>query len=78
MAEEIITLLDDPHFKLWVLSPNETEDRFWNQIIENHPEKKEPIENARKILIALDRELVINFPDTEVVNRMLRKILSSK
>ena len=76
MVEEIINLLDDPNFKLWVLSPIETDNKYWNQILQNHPEKKEPIFKARLILEALDKEFEVDFPEQETINKMLRKILS--
>jgi len=78
VVEEIINLLDDPGFKLWVLSPGETDDQFWTQVIQNHPERKEAIFKARIILEALDKEFEVDFPEQESVNSMLRTILSQK
>ena len=76
MVEEIIDLLDDPNFKLWVISPNQIVNEFWNQVIQNHPERNELIYKARLILEALDKEFEVDFPKQETINKMLRKILS--
>ena len=76
MVEEIINLLDDYSFKLWVLSPSRSLDEYRNKILRDNPERKELINKTRRILKALDREFMVDFPDNETINNMLRKILS--
>ena len=78
MAEEIINLLDDQNFKSWILSPNESSDNYWNNILRDNPERSEAVNKAGLILKALDKEFAQDFPDNEVINRMLRKILGPK
>ena len=75
MVEEIINLLDDHHFKMWILSPNESVDAYWNKILKENPERLEAINKSRLILAALDRKFVVDFPDNETVNKMVGKIL---
>lgn len=76
MVEEIINLLEDPNFKIWVRSPNVTYDNYRNIAGKDIPEQKESIQKASLILKALDKEFKGNFPATETVNNMLRKILA--
>jgi len=74
MVEEIIDLLEDPKFKIWIEAPNESMDEYWKNILREFPERKEPIDKARVILEAINREFMFDFPEEEEVNRMLRKI----
>ncbi|WP_221393586.1 hypothetical protein [Dyadobacter sp. NIV53] len=74
MVEEIIDLLEDPNFKIWIESPNEFIDEYWQNILREFPEKKESIDKARAILQAINTEFTFDFPEEEEVNRMLRKI----
>ncbi len=78
MVEEIIELLDNPKFKLWVWSPNKLRDRYWQKILVEDPGKKEAIQKARVILEVLTRKFEVDFPDPAHVSRMLKSILSSK
>lgn len=78
MAEEIIILLDNPHFRLWVLSPSKSGDNYWSKIMAENPKRVESIDKARLMLIALDKEFGDNFPASETINSMLRNILNSK
>lgn len=43
-------------FKKWVLQPEKSDDEFWNQFIEDHPELSKEISDARKIVEALGVE----------------------
>lgn len=45
-----------PGFKKWVLQPEKSDDEFWNQFIEDHPELSKEISDARKIVEALGVE----------------------
>lgn len=77
MVEEIIELLDNPRFKSWVWFPSQSLDQYWNQILADSPQKREPMQKARYILEALTKEFQVDFPEPETVNKMLRKILST-
>jgi len=74
MVEEIIDLLEDPNFKIWVETPDECMDEYWENILREFPEKKESIGKAREILQAINAEFTFDFPEEEEVNKMLRKI----
>lgn len=76
MVEEIIKLLNDPDFKLWVQFPNETSDKFWSQIMQKHPTRTESIHKARVIMEAINKEFEVHLPDPETVERVLRKIFA--
>jgi hypothetical protein len=41
--------LADDYFLHWVLHPTEEEEEFWKKYLEEHPEKKKDIEEARFI-----------------------------
>lgn len=43
-------------FKKWVLQPEKSDDEFWNQFVEDHPELSKEISDARKIVEALGVE----------------------
>ena len=46
-TEEFV--LDDD-FMYWVLHPDEESNRFWNEFLHQHPEKKKEIEEAAYII----------------------------
>lgn len=78
MDDDIITLLDNPEFRLWVLFPDAARNEFWNKVAIDFPEKRVAIEKARLIYIRLSEEFEVEFPEPHTVNIMLGKILLSK
>lgn len=49
-------LLFDDDFRAWVLSPGNAKESFWRSWIENHPEKKALVEEARNIILFAERD----------------------
>ncbi|UZR98044.1 FecR family protein [Chondrinema litorale] len=43
-------LADDAKFRKWILNPDETTVRFWNNWLEDNPEEVEKIEAAKKLV----------------------------
>ena len=76
MTEDIISLLDNTEFKLWILSPTESQNQYWEKMADDSPDKRESIEKARLIFSALHKEFQVDFPKPETVNGMLRRILN--
>lgn len=46
--------LKDEYFQKWLLDPDPMVTRFWESWLEKHPEKREVIEQASKIMRSID------------------------
>lgn len=46
----VFDFLRDENFQQWIKTPDPASDSFWHAWIQDHPEKKEAIEEAREIL----------------------------
>ena len=46
----------DPEFRKWVLSPNETDNAYWEEYLRKNPSKYQELTLARKILLNIARE----------------------
>ncbi|NJB82705.1 FecR family protein [Wenyingzhuangia aestuarii] len=46
----------DPYFQTWVFEQNAMADKFWTDWLAEHPNKKETIAKARKLVLLLDRD----------------------
>jgi hypothetical protein len=49
-TEEFI--LDDD-FMQWVLHPNQENDLFWKEFLQNHPEKKQQVKEASSLILSI-------------------------
>jgi ferric-dicitrate binding protein FerR (iron transport regulator) len=45
--------VDDPFFRQWVKHPDDRSRQFWEQWLREHPGKRETVENARQLLLAI-------------------------
>jgi transmembrane sensor len=43
----------DEYFQNWLINPDQETDDFWNNWLQQHPEKRETVEQARNILMRL-------------------------
>src|SRR5687767_13990747 len=43
-------LIKDEYFQQWVFAPNEETNRFWIDYLENYPQHRERVEEARQFL----------------------------
>lgn len=78
LEKAITDIFNDSNFKVWVLYPTDTLDQYWNEVMRRNPQKKEAVNKARSIFLGLDEEIKIDYPKPEIVNKMLKIILSSK
>lgn len=78
MADYIINLLDNPAFKLWVLSPNSAGDNYWRKFLDQNPHMREAAQKARLILIALDQEFGFDLPSGKKIETVVRKIFAAQ
>ena len=51
--ELIISLLQKPEFKKWVLDPTEESNHYWEKWIAKHPDEKDAALKAREIILRL-------------------------
>ena len=49
-------LLQNPHFRKWVLRPDADTRRFWKQWQAQHPEQQKLLEEAREIVLLVEKE----------------------
>ena len=78
-TEEFV--LDDD-FMRWVLHPDEESDRFWNEFLHQHPEKKEEVEEAVYIIRSIraveplvpSRKLKYDYPKKQAAVKPIGKI----
>lgn len=46
----------DPYFQMWVFEPNAMANKFWADWLTDHPEKRETVEKAKRLVLLLDRD----------------------
>ena len=54
----------DRSFREWVMSSNDSSKTFWRQWIKDHPRKRKLTEEAKEIVLSVERDQ-INFPETK-------------
>lgn len=57
-------------FKEWVIRPTPQLEKYWDDFLKSHPEKKEVFSNAREYLLGIKKEVETDFPDEARVGRM--------
>lgn len=68
--------LVDPFFQSWVRNPTATNEAFWQEWLEQHPEQMGEVKLARQFLLSLNPEqsLISSDQIEQDVQRMLQKI----
>ena len=71
-------LLDEDFFQ-WVRHPDESSDKFWAAWLEQHPHKREEVEEARLLILDIREFMQIvnleeNPPAVEIVNGTVSKL----
>ena len=51
---EILDFVKDEEFQKWVRSPDDKSDFYWHSWMQNHPEKKDLVLQARQLLLSID------------------------
>ncbi|MEA5256690.1 FecR family protein [Arcicella aquatica] len=59
---EIEDFVADDYFKNWVLAPNAESEMFWNNYIEQYPEKNAVVEESRLLIMGLREAETAYFP----------------
>jgi len=67
--------INDKDFQDWVISSDEEKDRFWQEFLARHPEKKETVEKAKMLLRAI--AFKETWPADEKVERSLTEALNT-
>jgi transmembrane sensor len=67
--------MNDPFFQDWILYPTEERERYWQNFLAAHPEKKETAEKARTLLKAI--AFKESWPTNEKVERSLTEALNT-
>jgi ferric-dicitrate binding protein FerR (iron transport regulator) len=57
------------HFQDWVIRPDDKTDNFWNNWLEQHPGKKQTVDEARKVLLNI--KFKEDIPSSEQVQKAL-------
>jgi transmembrane sensor len=71
---DVTDFISDEYFQNWVIQPDEKINEFWNNWLERNPDKREQVEEAKKVLINIKfRE---DIPTAEEIQSALRKNLS--
>ena len=65
----------DEYFQNWVIQADEETDSFWNNWLQQNPEKKEIVKEARNLLLLI--KFKKHLPTDEQVQQSLASILSS-
>jgi len=84
MKYEHYTLEDflaDDRFKNWVLAPTEAENTFWQEWIQQHPEKRELTAQGREIIQHLsqkDDEAAMNAQSARIWQRLTASVQENK
>jgi transmembrane sensor len=50
---KVTDLINDPFFQDWVLHPTDSNESFWQQWIQENPERRQVVEEARKVLLSV-------------------------
>ncbi len=75
---EIGELTGNLYFREWVFFPDEQSDQYWEAYKAENPDKLETIKAAREILLMVQENAEMDFPDEERINRMFRHIQMHK
>lgn len=67
-------LINDPFFQDWILHSTDSNESFWLQWMEDHPEKHQIVEEARKILLSVT--FTIHWPSEEQVQDSLSRTMT--
>lgn len=71
---QIQDFIEDAAFKEWVMKPDTHSDAFWNNFLEQHPEKTNLLNNARNVLLAVKSEVEKDFPSEAQVQRIFENL----
>ncbi|MCE7042594.1 FecR family protein [Dyadobacter sp. CY312] len=71
---ELEDFLEDSYFQKWVDEPTTEANRFWQEFLQNHPEKSEVIATAKEILFSMAAEMESNFPDDQQIGHIWGRI----
>ena len=77
--EDVYTLVADAYFCRWVKHPDEETSAFWEQWLTEHPEKRETLDQARRIVAFLTFRVEDPRPEEqqEVKMRVMRQLHSN-
>jgi len=78
VTHEIIALLENPDFKKRVLDQSGELDHFRDGFCGDCPVKKQAFDKATDILKAMNEQFREDMPESDSVDRMLKKILSAR
>jgi ferric-dicitrate binding protein FerR (iron transport regulator) len=70
----VTDFLSDEHFQNWIIEPDEKMDNFWNKWLDRNPDKRNTVEEAKKVLLNI--KFKEDFPTAEQVREALEKNLS--
>jgi transmembrane sensor len=51
---DIVSFLKDEEFKKWVLTPDDSNTKFWQEFLKAHPEQRTNFQIAQQIIISLE------------------------
>src|SRR3954470_20351230 len=64
----------DEYFQNWIITPDKQTDDFWNEWLLQHPEKRETVEEAKRILLGITFKE--DFPTDDEAQTSLASTLS--
>ena len=73
-AYVLTDFLEDPDFIRWVKHPDETQDAYWQQFLEAHPDKKPSVEMARQYILIFAEQTGQQQP-TAAQSEMMRQYI---
>jgi ferric-dicitrate binding protein FerR (iron transport regulator) len=62
----------DEYFRMWVLKPDHSAMRFWEEWLRKNPHKETAVAQARQLILAVHNDAVIAYPDA--IERMWNHI----
>lgn len=75
---QVEDFVDDPFFNKWVRQPGQDTDAFWKTWLENHPEKYEKVEEARRIVSFLSFQVTLpSDQEQEEVKKNIKKMIDA-
>ena len=66
------TLLENAGFRAWVLNNDQEQSDSWNNYLEQHPEQREVIGQARQLLLDLQAEMAAHDLSEDTVEERLQ------
>ena len=66
--------IEDISFKNWVMNPTAQSDDFWQGFLEQFPQKKQTVAEAKNILLATKLEVELHFHSEEKVQQIFENI----